>query len=975
MDSIEQHDYEKGFSWVPVHKQMAAKMLEYETRQEELVNILHEVGIKGIVDKDMGDANVPLKEMDPFTFFCFIYKHGVAKQMEFLKKISADFGVNPLPEGRDGIPSAQGLSVKLFPHKKDRNNDEIKRLWSFFKDGMESRITNEQFADILKINSVGKAKITEVLFYIDPDNYLPVDGQTIPYLKEILKIDPAFKTWDEYQNILLQVREKTNDPFYKISYDAWYWNTHQNVNYWLFQGNPKQYDIVAALNDNALKTWSVTSHNKLIKKGDKVILWVTGDESGCYALCTVDSKVGVMDDDPSELKYYLDRKFIKKAERVKLKVDHNLSSSPLLKAFLAGNPAFNKFPGGKQGTNFKATKEQYETILQMIEEKPAIRFWLYAPGRNGMYWEEFFEKNIMCVGDDNLGNLHDYGSKEEIRERLKELSNNKSEGWNDALTLYNLSREMQPGDIVIAKKGRSAYLGYGVVASDYYYDESRELYRQSRRVDWKSKVAHQEPDKNIVLKTMTEITPYPDYVNRLKKLWDIQDPEPYTPLPIPTNPPLSPLNLILYGPPGTGKTYHTVNEALNIIAPAFDLNQPRHLVRAEFDRLVQEGRIVFTSFHQSMGYEDFVEGIKPVTNEEQQLIYEMKPGVFKSLSVAAKDNWMDATSGHKERPSFEESFTRLKDEWEENPDVRFPLKREGSDFTIIGFTESSIRFKKASGGTDHTLSIATLADAYYQRREIQPTGLGIYYPSILEKLKSYHAKNVTDKVIKPFVLIIDEINRGNVSQIFGELITLIEPDKRAGMPEALKVVLPYSKERFSVPPNLHIIGTMNTADRSVEALDTALRRRFRFKEMMPDYGVKGLPREISGINLAKLLETINQRLELLLDRDHQIGHSFLMKINDEKELMEAFYNHIIPLLKEFFFGDFGKIGLVLEEGFVKIRNSNNEIFGQFPYDDKSLLTERKLYDIIDYREKDADLRGFIKALRMITQKTGSASDE
>lgn len=161
--------------------------------------------------------------------------------------------------------------------------------------------------------------------------------------------------------------------------------------------------------------------------------------------------------------------------------------------------------------------------------------------------------------------------------------------------------------------------------------------------------------------------------------------------------------------------------------------------------------------------------------------------------------------------------------------MKFPLKTKGYDYTIIGFTNTSIQFKKASGGTGHTLSINTLRDLYYGKEINFNAGVGIYYPAILEKLNSYKGDGKTP--YKNYVMIIDEINRGNVSQIFGELITLLEEDKRIDKPEMLEVELPYSKEKFSVPPNLYIIGTMNTADRSVEALDTALRRRFSFEEM------------------------------------------------------------------------------------------------------------------------------------------------
>jgi 5-methylcytosine-specific restriction protein B len=174
---------------------------------------------------------------------------------------------------------------------------------------------------------------------------------------------------------------------------------------------------------------------------------------------------------------------------------------------------------------------------------------------------------------------------------------------------------------------------------------------------------------------------------------------------------------------------------------------------------------------------------------------------------------------------------------------------------------------------------------------------------------------------KKYVLIIDEINRGNVSSIFGELITLIEKDKRAGCPEELEVILPYSKEPFKVPKNVFIIGTMNTADRSVEALDTALRRRFSFVEMMPDYEVL---KEIiiEGINLSELLKIINDRIEVLLDRDHKIGHSYFINAKTLEDLLNTFKNNIIPLLQEYFYNDYEKIALVLGEGFVEINGTN-----------------------------------------------------
>lgn len=199
---------------------------------------------------------------------------------------------------------------------------------------------------------------------------------------------------------------------------------------------------------------------------------------------------------------------------------------------------------------------------------------------------------------------------------------------------------------------------------------------------------------------------------------------------------------------------------------------------------------------------------------------------------------------------------------------------------------------------------------------------------------------------KNYVLIIDEINRGNVSSIFGELITQIEDNKRAGRPEELEVILPYSKKSFKVPRNIYIIGTMNTADRSIEALDTALRRRFSFIEMPPQpeliRDLTGSDGVIGNLDIVELLGVINDRIEVLIDKDHKIGHSYFIGISTETELKSVFKNKVIPLLEEYFFGDFGKIGLVLGDSFVGRQERNDVTFAQFEDSDK----------YIDYQEKE-----------------------
>ncbi|WP_312921013.1 McrB family protein [Empedobacter brevis] len=426
------------------------------------------------------------------------------------------------------------------------------------------------------------------------------------------------------------------------------------------------------------------------------------------------------------------------------------------------------------------------------------------------------------------------------------------------------------------------------------------------------------------------------------------------------------LNQILYGPPGTGKTYNTINKAIEIVNPEFDLTQDRNIVKSEYERLVNEGQIVFTTFHQSMTYEDFIEGIKPET-KDNNVIYNIKNGLFKEIAIKSLDNWKNSTSGTEQTKPFDKVFQLLKDEWEENPMLEFPMKREGNDFKILGFSDSSINFLKASGTNNHTLSINTLRDLYYGIREFQNQGVGIYYPSIVDKLNSYDVDFESESVnskIKNFVLIIDEINRGNVSQIFGELITLIEEDKRLGNDEALEIYLPYSKiEKFGVPSNLYIIGTMNTADRSVEALDTALRRRFVFEEMPPKYNLEGLQQKLFGFSASEILKTINKRIEKLLDRDHQIGHAYFIN-KSETTIIDSFYKNIIPLLQEYFFGDYGKIGLVLGAGFIN-KIEQESVFANFEHLDYSLFEEKESYEIINHKN---NIEGFNNAIQLLMRR-------
>ncbi|EKP0570911.1 AAA family ATPase [Campylobacter jejuni] len=479
-----------------------------------------------------------------------------------------------------------------------------------------------------------------------------------------------------------------------------------------------------------------------------------------------------------------------------------------------------------------------------------------------------------------------------------------------------------------------------------------------------------------------------------------------------------PLNQILYGPPGTGKTYHTIDKALEILGENLESRDEK---KAKFDEYVRKGQIVFTTFHQSYGYEEFVEGIKPIIDNDensQEVKYDVKDGIFKELCDKSLKNYILSMQNENEidldKLIFE--FANYINQDFLNKGNEFPLENKVSIKKILLNFKDEYRSFSLGGSikSPQSLTIDIIKRDYLNFKnkkilsfkDIKPKydsqsdyhGNAIYYFMFYNKLKEFeNIQNekfkIKKEILKSYIIIIDEINRGNVSKIFGELITLIEPSKRLGNEEALELTLPYSGEKFGVPKNVYIIGTMNTADRSITSLDTALRRRFEFVEMMPDPDLLKnvfICKDVENPNededylgddaktegyaeiLQNILISINKRIEFLLDREKTIGHAFFMseavKFNknnwikpDEYEedwyvlsiskLKKVFQNKIIPLLQEYFYNDYALINAVLNDNDMIFEDKKDDKYLQKIKNLDSVNSERSIYNIASFDDK------------------------
>ena len=713
------------YTWIPAFKAIADWIVDYEDKQEDLVDILIDLGVdKGLQDQVIQGEDSKVKVMEPFTFFSLLMKFQKPEnRIDYVNRLIDKIGIDIKHiKDIDGVPTANPRGVWLFAYSFERKPNVIKQLWDLFKQAKENNISSKTFDAALEIKYTGFTKLTQNLFYINPSHYLPLDGQTQPWIST-QNIDTPNEDFASYQAFLEEVRIKTNGkPFWEISHEAWLANQNDQVKKNKVESSQVEYRMSSTFESKNYKTTNDVILNRILygPPGTGKTYYTTELAVHCLA---------------PDWYYELNNEYLDEPERrkfIKAKYDELTAKGRIAFTTFHQSFAYEDFVEGIRAKTDKETKQIYyeveSGVFKQIAKKAgntiksekfeglsnSPKIWKLSIGevKEREFRKNCFDNSEARIGWHKTGDLNvDYDNRTLVEksywDSLKKAQSSLNCFANDILI----------GDVILCLKSESSIQAIGIVTSDYKYDENakglNQYYPHVRSVKW--------------------------------------------------------------------------------IARGMNLN------------------------------------ILPLNNN-----YKMVPQACYELF---RFNWDDLLNEVKKQNQYQ--FLKL----------------------------------------------------------------------------------VTQKAVdkENYVLIIDEINRGNISRIFGELITLLEPDKRKGGTDAREVILPYSKEKFSVPSNLYVLGTMNTADKSLAQLDLALRRRFDFVELLPQPKLLG-GIKVHGIAVSKILTVMNQRIEVLLDREHVIGHSYFWSLKDldsdderEIELGNIFKRRIIPLLQEYFFSDWERIGWVLND--------------------------------------------------------------
>jgi hypothetical protein len=1066
MGSEELHDRRAAdFAWVPFHRALATRLAKYESDQLPLIDALRAAGVRG----GLTDEDEPLSEIDPFTFFSLVHKHKKdATRSRILGHLAEKFSIaEAVPNEFPGVPVSNAMKAWLFPFRSLRTGEEAPLLWRAFHEARRGELAPETFDALLQVRTVGLAKLTQALFWVNPERYCPIDQVIAPYVQkrgiELERLDGR-----AYLRLIDTLAEELQISFPELSYEAWV-DRQRRLEVSAEQGDRPEVNLEAL---------------------HRYMQWFR-------EVCPSFQSFA----DPGDYYRQAERNY-----KVELAQRYGNRVAPLLNAIRAG--------GGDVAQLGEAAIELFSFRLDMEDGTKAPQ--------NLVPWRQFdplkrIDPDARAEFGRALAELLDDGSP--IGSRVEDFVSALRRVWAStgetlrrsdaqAITTFFLFlsdptehvflkstiferalADLLPGHRLntneftaydyqtaraLSRAVFRAFEAEGWEPQDLI-DVQSFLYNAVRRAEstaelppWRNPVAmvRVEPEyrkqnpKEPNTKAWYKFAAVAEYDGRL--VGELHEAGPgyferwpdwfgnrnwvsgelrwcyehgFIRLVVPGNhnsqapteiatqgdkgqPMKHPLNLILYGPPGTGKTWQTARRAVRICDGSVPEEETE--LRRRYQELVAQQRIKFVSFHQSFSYEDFVEGIKPVLDSEGETAngevkYHCPPGVFKEICQLASESRGGRGEGIdvSDRRIYKVSLGDTQDpgqqwvyqdcldnEWialgfgddidfSDAPNLGEIMERlRGEDEGVNAYSASvqAIQYLCnemqrgdiviVSDGNSAFRAIGEVTGAYQHRadrdwyRQVRPVRwLRVFNESLsvdqilgrnfsqrtlyrlapdvinLRALNELLAADQESGERKNHVLIIDEINRANISRVMGELITLLEPDKRAGASNEIVVTLPYSRRPFTVPPNLYVIGTMNTADRSIALLDSALRRRFDFVEVAPDPAVlDGF--EVAGVDVARMMTVMNRRIEMLFDRDHTVGHAYFLTAlagedPDIESLGTAFQNRIIPLLEEYFFEDWGKIRLVLGDNrkpkhlqFIQSACDENEMAELFGPDDQ-----------------------------------------
>lgn len=815
------------FEWIDFYSEFATKLLLFKNDRKALIERINDVYTAINMQVPKLESGGDIIDIDPFTIFG-LFNKGItnSNRIAIIRSIANVFGIEAkVPNNFDGIPVLNNLKATFYAFKEDRKADDIDNIWNVFEaalrladnDTEQNRKEFSKWYDLVHDQRCIRWNITMGLYWIRPYTYINLDSRNRWYISNVENMPAEFvnsikKKINKVPNATdylfikdacikaLEVGSYEYKNYPELSYSAWI--VSEQVNRQKAAANGKK------LSNAAFLRWFKPLIQALRDLG--------GSGTPAEARAKIVENEQLSDEEVNAIR---GKNNVNKFEN-----EVAFARSYLVNAGYIDKSIYGVWTLTEAGKSVEMTDDMASDIFKSgvaqaqnsREKKGAaiadddvdtVHYWIYAPGENSCMWEEFYSEGIMAIGWGEIGDLKTFDSKDAMKSKMKETFDASLSYKNAAHATWQFVNDMKIGDIVFVKKGMHQLVGRGVVSSDYEYDADRnDKYGNIRKVNWTHKGEWPHPGQ-AVMKTLTDITSYTDYVEKLNALFEDESAEDVEEVsknyPVYTEDDFldevfmteeeysklvgilkAKKNVILQGAPGVGKTFAAKRLAYSVMGVK-DID-----------------RVMMVQFHQSYSYEDFIMGFRPSTTG-----FELKKGAFYNFC------------------------------------------------------------KKAEIDSDND-----------------------------------------------YFFIIDEINRGNLSKIFGELFMLIENDKRG-----IELQLLYSDEKFAVPANVYIIGMMNTADRSLAMLDYALRRRFAFFEIKPGFETDGFREYRMSLDNDKFNKLINcvENLNSVIASDESlgegfcIGHSYFCNLEVVKIDNECLYGiveyELIPLLKEYWFDEPTKV--------------------------------------------------------------------